>query len=434
MPSGPEPAPRPTGPLWLSLPVYLLLLWFVSSLARGKGLLLFAAGVAAFVLAVELYRRGRRQPVYVLFYVTLLAAATTGAAEGLLRLFPGLLHGRIANYVFHGYHGERDGIYEADPHLGVRLKPGVRRSMYWNGHWWHHEANAFGYRGPAAPEGADAVFLGDSMIYGHGVEADQTVAQRFAARTALRVANLGTQGAGLMQELQLFAEKGPRLHPRLVFVSSHPTDIGDALYWYDAAEVERFVATPGYAPWVKEEFRRPSHTVFDFWALHVALPLRSGRLLVALVRQPRDSALQRPTTGEIRKAQAVFVPTEGERDTPLEALVPGLTPAQLDLGWRAHRQALLEIKRVAEGMGAEVVLFDLGYPRAFSSRIEAMARELGLRYSPAGRVALDHALRGEEVYLANDGHWTPAGSDLVAAELAEAVAPRVLTAARGVTQ
>lgn len=433
MPPGPEPIPRPTGPLWLSLPVYLLLLWFVSSLARGKGLVVFAAGVVGWAAALWLFRQGRPRALYALYYLTLLAGVTLGAAEALLRLAPGVLRGRIANYVFHGYHGERDGIYENDPHLGVRMRPGVRRSMYWNGHWWHHQANAFGYRGPAL-EGADAVFLGDSMIYGHGVEADQTVAQRFGARTGLRVANLGVQGSGLMQELQLFAEKAPRLRPRLVFVSSHPTDIGDALYWYEAAEVERFLATPGYQPWVKDEFRRPSHTVFDFWALRVAMPLRTGRLLVAVVRQPRDSALQRPTTAEVRPAQAVFVPTDGELDTPLQALVPGLGPAELDLGWRAHRQALLEIKRVAEGLGAEVVVFDLGYPRAFSSAVEAMAGETGLRYSPAGRVALDHALRGEAVYLANDGHWTPAGSDLVAAELAKSLASPIRTAAGGVPQ
>jgi hypothetical protein len=425
-----EPAARRAGPPWSSVPVYLLLLWFVSSLARGKGLVLFAAGVVALAAALWTFRKGRRQPLYALYYLTVLAAVTVGAAEALLRLAPGVLRGRIANYVFHGYHGERDGIYVADPHLGVRLKPGVRRAMYWNGHWWRHQANALGYRGPAWADGADAVFLGDSMIYGHGVEADQTVAQRFAARSGLRAANLGTQGAGLMQEAQLLAEKAPRLRPRFVLVSCHPTDIGDALYWYDAAEVERYLATPGYVPWVKEEFRRPSHTAFDFWALHVAVPLRTARLLVAFVRQPRDAALQRPTTAETRPAQDVFVPTDGELDTPLTALVPGLTPAQLDLGWKASRQALAEIKRVADGVGGQVIVFDLGYPRAFSSAVEAMAGELGLRYSPAGRVALEHALHGEAVYLANDGHWTPAGSDLVAAELADAVSPRVL-AARG---
>ena len=48
-------------------------------------------------------------------------------------------------------------------------------------------------------DGADAVFLGDSMIYGHGVENDQTVPSRFAAHTGLVVVNLGQQGTDLLQ-------------------------------------------------------------------------------------------------------------------------------------------------------------------------------------------------------------------------------------------
>ena len=39
-----------------------------------------------------------------------------------------------------------------------------------------------GYRG-AAVDAADVVFLGDSMIYGHGVENDQTVPSQFQAIT-----------------------------------------------------------------------------------------------------------------------------------------------------------------------------------------------------------------------------------------------------------
>ena len=56
--------------------------------------------------------------------------------------------------------------------------------------------------------------------------------------------------------------------------------------------------------------------------------------------------------------------------------------------------------------------------------MEALAGELGVEYSPAGRIALRHALGGERVYLANDGHWTGLGAGIVAAELARADAVR----------
>jgi hypothetical protein len=67
------------------------------------------------------------------------------------------------------------------------------------------------------------------------------------------------------------------------------------------------------------------------------------------------------------------------------------------------------------------VLLDLGYPRGLSRAVEALAGELQVEYSAAGRVALDRALAGQPIYLADDGHWTPEGNDVVAAELSRAL-------------
>jgi hypothetical protein len=73
---------------------------------------------------------------------------------------------------------------------------------------------------------------------------------------------------------------------------------------------------------------------------------------------------------------------------------------------------------MATRVGARVVLFDIGYPTAFSQAIEGLARDEGVAYSPAGRVVLAKALAGEEMYLRGDGHWTPAGAEAMARELA----------------
>jgi hypothetical protein len=64
-----------------------------------------------------------------------------------------------------------------------------------------------------------------------------------------------------------------------------------------------------------------------------------------------------------------------------------------------------------------VLIFDVGYPKAFSAAVEAVAQQVGAEYSPAGRVVLEAALRQRPMYLPGDGHWTPEGNDLVAAEL-----------------
>src|SRR6185436_1150778 len=79
--------------------LYALLLWLVSSMLRGKGILLVAAGAAALAAALVAAARGRRQPFYRLLFLTALLAAGTLGAEGLLWLAPGLLKGRLANQV-----------------------------------------------------------------------------------------------------------------------------------------------------------------------------------------------------------------------------------------------------------------------------------------------------------------------------------------------
>ena len=381
----------------------MVLLWIATSVLRGKGLLAFAAGLAALLVALLAFRAGRRRPLYVLSFAALLAAVTVLSVEGLLRFSPGILKGRLATFTFEGYHSERDGIYRPDPHLGRALRPGFQRWMYWNGHWWRHATNEDGYRGAQAAPGA-AVFLGDSMVYGHGVQADETVPARFAALTGKPAANLGQQGTCLVQGWMLLRERAATLRPRAVYACAHPTDPADAPYWYAPDELERFSSTQGYVPSVRSERLGPGGP-FAFWSAHVALPLRSARMLVVLLKPGAAPAAGSAGSG--------LVPSQADLEIPFDPQNSNDGP-----GWQAHREALRRLKRTCDEVGARLVVFDLGYPHAFSRAVEASARAAGAEYDPAGRVVLERALRGEEMYLRNDGHWSPRGADAVARELA----------------
>jgi hypothetical protein len=399
--------------LLLLLVVSLALLWVGSGIAMHKGLHVFAAGLCLLAIALARYRAGSRQLLYRACFGMLLGASSLLAIESLLRLFPGLLRGRVANYTWSGYHEERGGIYRRHPTLGREMKPHQRRAMYWNGHWWTHETNADGYRGRAVVA-ADAVFLGDSLVYGHGVEAEQTVPAQFRRDTGQSVANLGQQGIGPIQSLVLFRDKGVRLRPRSVYVCLHPGDVRDALDLYEPAALRQFLAEPRQPPLVRRELlEEPPWSVADWWSEHVAPPLRLARVLSAL-RGKRDWMLQSPAPGGDGVA---YVPAPAERVAAYPAALAN-GPEELRLAWRANRQALAEIRRLSESWGGRVILFDLGYPRAFSEAVEALARELGAGYSPAGRVVLSRALAGEPMYLANDGHWTAAGCQAIAQILA----------------
>jgi hypothetical protein len=391
----------------------LLLLWVASSVLRGKGALVCAAGACAVAFALRRAAGGQPAALFRTFLLAALAAATVGLMEGTLHLFPGLLHGWLGNYVYDSYATD-GGIYELDPHLGRALRPGVRRQMYWNDHRWTHRTNAAGYRGPRLQR-ANAVFLGDSMVYGHGVEDDETVPSRFAQATGLSAANLGQQATCLIQAALLLERKGLPLRPRIVFVCSHHTDLSDATIWYDPAEVRKFVADERYLPMARyvdelgqQRDAPPRRNLLDQWAVHVALPLRSARLLYGLLRHPAHDEFTVPA-----ETHGVFVPARALLDASIDTL------DDRRLGWTAHRAAVLRMKRLCDAAGAQLILFDPGFPTVFSTAIEALAGEVGARYSPAGRLVLARAQKGEEVYLAKDGHWSPYGSTLMAAALAE---------------
>jgi len=400
----------------------MALVWLIASAAsRGQGHWFFAAGLAALAAALVAYARGRRSVLYGLWFASLLTALTALGLEATLHLWPGILKGRVANVAYTGYHWQRGGIYRLDPHAGPVMRPSVRRRMYWNGHWWTHESNAAGYRGPLLGR-AQAVFLGDSMVYGHGVEADQAVPAAFARRTGVAAANLGQQGTCVIQALLAFLDKGIALRPSVVFLCVHPTDLEEAERYYGEAELRRFLTLSvegGARPLVVPEYRpRAWWSPARLWAEDLAIPLRCSGILGAAARSWRNRDLA--PAGARRDP---FIPTDGDVEAPMPALDPA-QPARVRLSWDANRHALAEVQRACARMDARLVVFDLGYPRALTESVERAAREVGALYSPAGRVVLARARAGEVVYLADDGHWSPRGAEIVAEELARVDAAR----------
>ncbi len=391
-----------------------LLLWVLSSaLSRGQGFWIFAAGLLAYAAAGLGHRRGRRPLFPAAFFILILATATAVLLEVALHLAPSLLDGRVADIAYTGYHWQRGGIYTLDERFGPLLRPAFRREMYWAGHEWTHETNSDGYRGGRL-EQADAVFIGDSMIYGHGVEAEETVPFQFERQKGWRSANLGQQGMCLLQGYMMLMAKGLRLQPQVVFACSHYNDLEESTHWYAPEELQRFLDSPEgqpYLPLARPRYRPPGpFEIARLWSAHVALPTKTGGILGAIWRFSDEP--ERVLSG----GPPWSVPPESLLEQPFVAGSPEAS-AEDALRWRVHRRAMKEIGLAAARVGARVIFVDLGYPRAFSRQIEEEALRLGAEYSDGGRVALERALRGEDVYLPNDGHWSPAGSRIVAQAL-----------------
>jgi hypothetical protein len=395
-------------------PVYVALLWVASGVSRSSGGYILLGGLAVLIAGALALRRGRRAPIFAAYLTVLAFAGSVLLAECVLRLAPGVLNGRTANFAYAGYHDLAGGIYRRDPHMGWAMRPTCRRRLFWNGHWWTHETNAAGFRGPDIGR-ADAVFLGDSMIYGHGVENEQAVPSRYASRTRMTAANLGQQGTCPIQYWLRLCDIGMSLHPRIVFVCCHPNDIAEAPYYYGADELRRWFARPvdDYEPpTVLPAFRpRPWWAEKQWWNEYLAPSLRLAGAINGLKRRPADTP---PEPSAISAHSGPFVPDPGSVNRPF---APWAGTEEERMGWDAYVGGLEKIAATCREHGATMVLHDLGYPVEFSQATKALATRFGVEYSPAGRVVLQRAQAGEDVYLANDGHWSPRGCDFIAAEL-----------------
>jgi hypothetical protein len=111
------------------------------------------------------------------------------ALELVLRAYPLLLGDTYANGVLSKYTNRPGGIYYYDRALGMNFMiPDLTTTMYYNRYVWTHQTDTLGFRnrGPVVP--SDVLLLGDSLIYGHGVEYEHTPGYLLHQITGLRVA------------------------------------------------------------------------------------------------------------------------------------------------------------------------------------------------------------------------------------------------------
>ncbi|MCY0987332.1 hypothetical protein OV203_09380 [Nannocystis sp. ILAH1] len=113
-------------------------------------------------------------------------------------------------------------FYVEDPQLGVRLQPGasMRFKLGRNPRTTIH-VNASGYRGadwPEPPQSREIVVVGDSQVFGLGVEDEETLADRLAERTGRPVIGAGVPTYGPREYLEVARELLVRRRPETVVV------------------------------------------------------------------------------------------------------------------------------------------------------------------------------------------------------------------------
>jgi hypothetical protein len=125
------------------------------------------------------------------------------------------------------------------------MEPNRTEKMYYNGHVWLHRTDQFGFRNYRTISNADMVLLGDSWIYGHGVEIEQTVAYFIQSIGGYTVFNLAQQGDCSLQQAYKLTEYMQKFgSPKHVLYFFFDNDIDDLYAYRTDEELLEFINTP----------------------------------------------------------------------------------------------------------------------------------------------------------------------------------------------
>lgn len=165
-------------------------------------------------------------------------------------------------------------VYVADSALGVRLRPGATEHVAFGGNpVTAVRINADGLRGGplSAPAAGEVLVLGDSQVFGLGVEEEETFSAQLRAITERPVVNAGIPTYGPLEYQATLEELMAKRHPRtIVYVVNMANDLLEATH----PNSERHVVWDGWAvrretaPLAMSDFPgrnllfRESHAVF----------------------------------------------------------------------------------------------------------------------------------------------------------------------------
>ena len=336
----------------------------------------------------------------------LLAAASLFVLtlELLVAIRPTLLPPRLGNHAYSKYGSFPGGIYFYEPQSALHfMRSNFETRAYFNGYAWTHRTDSLGFRNPRQLTDRSLLLLGDSLIYGHGVEERDSVAQLLRTEFSRPAYSMARQGDCLLQSYVLLRLNLDALDPEAVVLFVFLNDFADAALYRTASEMK----APPEIDWdynaMKERLaEREAHV--DLSPRRLLLGLRSVRLLRGAWRDLTPVNL-------IATAEAA-----GETLAP-----PGFIEAVLDPGTfrRAsdyYRKLLGDLARRLDRQGVDLHLVHLDLSEQFAGRGDWARRRMD-RYLRRVTGELDIAFATTEetfadctdCFLPGDGHLSPAG-------------------------
>ncbi len=318
--------------------------------------------------------------------------------------------------------------YAPRPNVDVVIHDGLSLSYTVQTH--SLGGSAIGFRDVDPGVAPYAIATGDSQTWGTYVSAEQTWPNQLEAALDRPVLNMAVLGYSPLQYQIITERYALPLHPRLMlwgfFSANDASDSNDFDAWVQAGR-----------PSVR--LTQPESGLRDFLSRRVRLYELLKFVMHAGIYYQRGAVAQAVVAPAAGGPAWIFYP-----DT-LAALADGRRP-QVARGWQLTDAAILETRSTVEAAGAalvlvvlppkEVVYADLWRPRVTDPAaydlaepertIMAFCQAQSLKCLDVEPAFAAHAAAGEELYLRQDAHLTPAGHRLVASLVRDYLAEQKL--------
>ena len=344
-------------------------------------------------------------------------AAAVLMMEGLLRAFPSLLPVELHLAL----------VDRGVPHpaIGNLPEPNSTGTIWTRDFKITHRVDEFGFRNAGAwPERPDVAVIGDSLVFGYGVEINDAWPQRLAAMTGKTVINLGLIGAGPQQYLRIYETFARERRPRWLVIGFFASN-----EFWDAQQYDRWLASGAggnYMEW--RDFGRPGAEQVGTWKTDLYLWLRKHSHVANLIDWARRALRRRPNTDSAQLLEL----GEGERLrldlNYLSAIARNSQPDNRFFDITA--QALADIHRSASAQGTRLlIVFEPSKEEIYlplvdrvpldpAGPLQSRLQEIGIAYLDLAPFFRARAQAGEKLFFENDGHPNAAGYRLIAEQVA----------------
>jgi lysophospholipase L1-like esterase len=293
------------------------------------------------------------------------------------------------------------------------------------------------------PGRARIAVLGDSFMWGFGVENGEMLSSRLAELLpGTEVVNLAANGYGTVQELVRFELDGAAYAPDWTLLAFTWNDLGDNFDDKDGGRPAVELGADGGVEIANRPVRRPWKTPSTQW-------LRHESRLFAFLDYARDSVrhrlrawrrarwLERQPPGTTREAQRVDLrDAEAMEFSQRERYGP--PSPEIDLAWETAGALIAQIDALARASGGRLLVianahYEIADRDAFTRRNgddpqldwDRPARRLAALCDALGVPFLDlnPVFRSDpaplSLFFPSNGHWNPRGHALAAEAVAE---------------